>query len=388
MGHSIPTMMSTDIDAVIAAIGRGEMIVLVDDEDRENEGDLVMAAEFVEPQHIAFMASQGRGLICLAMDGDMIDRLGLPMMTTNNASRLGTAFTVSIEAACGVTTGISAADRARTIQAAIAQDAGPHSVVVPGHIFPLRAVPGGALVRAGQTEGSVDLARLAGCRPAAVICEIMHEDGTMARRPALEDFCRQHNLLLSSVADLIAWRERRESLIERLGEAELDSPWGRCTARVYRSTVDDRQHMALVFGPQTLLQGQDPVLVRVHRRQTICDLLRLDGDGISLDQAGQLLAGQGGVLLYLDHDRHDLATQLDIAAGAAPPPGPDIHRDHGIGAQILRDLGLRRLRLITTSDAPVHGLAGHDLEIVSRVTTASINASPTSATMNDEHHAT
>ncbi|MFW5882630.1 MAG: 3,4-dihydroxy-2-butanone-4-phosphate synthase [Planctomycetota bacterium] len=357
-------MPLASIDAVIAAIGRGEMVVLVDDEDRENEGDLVMAAEHVDDAAIAFMAARGRGLICLALDGALIDRLQLPMMTADNRSPLGTAFTVSIEAAQGVTTGISAADRARTVRSAIADDAGPRSVVVPGHVFPLRAADGGVLVRAGQTEGSVDCARLAGCRPAAVICEIMKEDGTMARRPDLDAFCNEHGLLCASVADLIAYRLERECLIEECACRDLITRWGPARARVFRSQVDGVEHLALVFGELT---ASGPTLVRVQRRALLADLYGVVGpEGTDLDESAAMLARDGGVLLHLGGRGRDLASQISASPPGAETQRPLIH-DYGIGAQILRALGVERMRLISRHEVVPPALSGHGLEILDRV---------------------
>jgi 3,4-dihydroxy 2-butanone 4-phosphate synthase / GTP cyclohydrolase II len=267
-------MQFSPIPDVIAAIARGDMVVLVDDEDRENEGDLVMAAQCADAKAIAFMATKGCGLICLSMEGRMLDRLGLPLMARDNRSRLSTAFTLSIEAREGVTTGISAADRAHTIQVAIADNARPEDLVSPGHIFPLRARDGGCLVRAGHSEASVDLARLAGLRPAAVICEIMKPDGEMARVPDLIPFCQQHNLLLATIADVIAYREARECTVELVAEARIDTPAGIFTTYCYRSRINGEHHLAFVRGEQ-LGPGKEchrPVLVRVQKEQILSDI--------------------------------------------------------------------------------------------------------------------
>jgi 3,4-dihydroxy 2-butanone 4-phosphate synthase/GTP cyclohydrolase II len=367
--------MITPIPQVIEAIRRGEMIVLVDDEDRENEGDLVVAAPFADAQKIAFMATKACGLICLAMDGVLLDRLGLPMMTKDNRSRMGTAFTLSIEAREGVTTGISAADRARTVQAAIAAEAKPQDIVTPGHVFPLRARDGGVLVRAGHTEAGVDLARLAGVTPAAVICEIMKPDGEMARLPDLEIYAAQHGLLLATIADLIAYRERRESLVSLVAEATVPTSVGPCRAYCYRETVNGEHHLALVYG-EGIGPGRecpDPVLVRVAKEQVFDDVF---GGGWSLSPQASLqaLATAGrGVLLYMrDTDGRDLPERLIKLGGTDHRHEPSSSllmdpRDYGIGAQILRHLGVRRLRLMTNSDRPLAALAGHGLELVERV---------------------
>ena len=363
------------IPPVIEALRRGEMVILVDDEDRENEGDLVMAAEFADAKAIAFMATRGCGLICLSMEGALLDRLGLPLMTRNNRSRLATAFTLSIEAREGVTTGISAGDRARTIQAAIAPDARPEDLVSPGHVFPLRARDGGVLVRAGHSEASVDLARLAKLTPAAVICEIMKGDGTMARLPDLVAFAEQHGLLLASIADLIAWREARESLVELAAQASVDTPAGRCRAYTYRSTLSGDHHLAVVvgdrLGPERAVE--EPVLVRVQKECVLDDLLHGDSPGgarASLRQIGA--AGEGIYLHMRDGHGRTLPNHLvrlggiDHRPGSEPDPGMD-PRDYGIGAQILHHLGVRRMRLITASERHISALSGHGLELVERV---------------------
>jgi 3,4-dihydroxy 2-butanone 4-phosphate synthase/GTP cyclohydrolase II len=363
------------IPDVIAAIARGDMVILVDDEDRENEGDLVLAAQFASPKSIAFMATRACGLICLAMDGGLLDRLGLPMMTKDNRSRMGTAFTLSIEAREGVTTGISAADRARTIQAAIADQARPQDIVTPGHVFPLRARDGGVLVRAGHTEAGVDLARLAGCKPAAVICEIMKPDGEMARRPDLETYAAEHGLLLGSIADLIAWRERRESLISLVAEAAVGTAAGPFRAYVYRETVNGVHHLALVHG-ERLGPGREhpePVLARVAKEQVFDDVFGAAWDLSPRDCLRQIAAAGDGVVLYMrDGDGSDLPERLIRLGGTDHRSTPSSSlvmdpRDYGIGAQILRHLGVRRLRLLTASDRPLAALAGHGIELVERV---------------------
>ncbi|MDA3959888.1 MAG: 3,4-dihydroxy-2-butanone-4-phosphate synthase [Planctomycetota bacterium] len=375
-------MSFAPIEQVIEAFRRGEMVVLVDDEDRENEGDLVMAAEHANEAAIAFMATKGCGLICLAMDGPMLDKLGLPLMTRNNRSRLGTAFTLSIEATEGVTTGISAADRATTIRTAIAPKASPEDLVSPGHVFPLRALEGGCLVRAGHSEASVDLAKAAGCRPASVICEIMKPDGTMARLADLKPYCQQHGLLLASIADLIAWREGRESLVRLSAEAELETSAGACKAYSYRSTVTGEEHLALVFGDVASPGGEheQPVTVRVQQEQTLGDIFDVALPSGRADTRSCLaqVAASGGVFLYIrDGSGRRLPVSLEAAGGtrhaeAVPQLAMD-PRDYGIGAQILRDLGVRQMRLITGSDRHLSGLSGFSLEIVERLAPAGLS---------------
>ncbi len=354
---------------LLAALAQGRMIVLCDDEDRENEGDLVMAAEFADPRAIAFMATKACGLICLAMDGTLLDRLGLPLMTSDNRSRLGTAFTLSIEAREGVTTGISAADRARTIQVAIAEHSRPQDIVTPGHIFPLRARDGGVLVRAGHTEAAVDLCRLAGLKPAGVICEIMQADGTMARVPQLIAYAREHGLPIGSIADLIAWREARERLVELVAEGEVATAAGPFRACVYRSSVTGDHHLALVRGrPRPGGDVADPVLVRVQKESPLADAFAAPGRLPAVAVLRQIAAaGEGVFLLMRDGDGRVLADEVAaLAGGMRPQPAMD-HRDYGIGAQILRHLGVRRMRLVTGSDRPISALSGHGIELVERV---------------------
>jgi 3,4-dihydroxy 2-butanone 4-phosphate synthase/GTP cyclohydrolase II len=347
------------------------MIILVDDEDRENEGDLVIAAQFADAQAVAFMATRACGLICLAMEGAMLDRLGLPLMTSVNASRFGTAFTLSIEARDGVTTGISAADRARTIQVAIAAGSRPQDIITPGHVFPLRARDGGVLVRAGQTEASVDLCRLAGLTPAAVICEIMKPDGTMARVPDLEIYAKEHNLLLCSVADLIAWRERKERLVELVAQAPVTTAAGRFTAFAYRSTVTGDHHLALVAGDRLRpgAEVDDPVLVRVQQESMLRDLFGCEGAPPPQNLLRQLAASGDGVFLAMrDTGGRNLPAALRRLADPCQPTvaGMD-NRDYGTGAQILHHLGVRKMRLITGTDRHLTALSGHGLEVVGRV---------------------
>jgi 3,4-dihydroxy 2-butanone 4-phosphate synthase/GTP cyclohydrolase II len=363
------------------------MIILVDDEDRENEGDLVCLAERVTPEIINFMARHARGLICLPVEKSIADDLDLPLQVERNQSRLGTAFTVSIEARAGVTTGISAADRARTVLTAARPDCRPDDLVRPGHIFPLRAMPGGVLRRAGQTEGAVDLARMAGARPIAVICEIMNEDGTMARLPDLERFARQHGLLVASVADIIGFRRRTERLVEHVVSIDLPTRHGEYRAHLYRSTVDSSEHIALSVGEPTpgLQDGLErPVLVRVHSECLTGDVLgslRCDC-GQQLETALAQVADAGeGVVLYMRSQEgrgiglankmkayHLQQTQgLDtVDANKALGLPVDI-RDYGVGAQILRDLGVRELRLLTNNPSKYHAMRGYGLKIAERV---------------------
>jgi 3,4-dihydroxy 2-butanone 4-phosphate synthase/GTP cyclohydrolase II len=384
--------MTTAIERVTRAleeIRAGKMVILVDDEDRENEGDLVFAAEKVTPEAINFMATYARGLICLAMEDAFIDRLELPMMVRDNRASLGTAFTVSIEARHGVSTGISAKDRATTIRVAIADDARPSDVVSPGHVFPLRARRGGVLVRTGQTEGSVDLARMAGLKPAGVICEIMRDDGEMARRPELEAFGAKHGLMLLSVADMIAYRLQRERIVRVCGEGQLrpgSLPPGEPFRVVHYDTeVEDTEYIAWVRGDVAAASasGTD-VLVRVQTLDPIADpfALRpeLDASLRAIDDAGL------GVLLYVvNRSRTNLRRAFDKvleqqARASAPasftaqptwhgagPASSEALRDFGLGAQVLADLGLRRIRLLTHVDRRIVGIEGFGIEIVERV---------------------
>ena len=364
------------IPSVIEALKRGEMIILVDDEARENEGDLVMAGDFADAKSIAFMATRGCGLICLAMEGAMLDRLGLPLMGRDHRSRMGTAFTLSIEARDGVTTGISAADRARTIQVAIKEGSRPEDLVVPGHVFPLRARDGGVLVRAGHSEATVDLARLAGLRPAGVLCEIMNPDGTMARLPDLVGFSQRHGLLLASIADVIAYREARETLVELTAEGAIDTPGGHFRAYAYANVLTGEHHLALAIGEGLRPGGErrDPLLVRVHKQSLLADAISSVPGVPNLHSAlRQIGAAGAGVLLTIhDPDARSLPAQLVQRGGRdlRPRPQGSTHmdpRDYGIGAQILHHLGVRRMRLITSSERPLSALSGHGLEVVERV---------------------
>jgi len=349
----------------IEDIRQGKMVILTDDEDRENEGDLVMAAEKVTPAAINFMAKHGRGLICLPLTEERIRQLRLPMMVSDNNSPFQTAFTVSIEAAKGVTTGISAADRAKTILAAVAPRAKPTDLVRPGHIFPLQARNGGVLVRTGQTEGSVDLARMAGLFPAGVLCEVMKDDGTMARRPDLLRFAKRHGLHMLSVADLIVYRLSREQFVRCVGQVALQrAPLGECTAYAFMADIQPEVHWAIVKGK---LSPKLPVLTRVHRAEPLEDLLEhMDAKG-PLHQAFEAIAKEGrGVLLYLQ------APQAPGGAGpfgcAKPEGGRKAHpeglRELGLGAQILRSLGVRRLHLLSQGIKRMVGLESYGLEIV------------------------
>jgi 3,4-dihydroxy 2-butanone 4-phosphate synthase / GTP cyclohydrolase II len=372
------------VHAAVTAIRAGRAVILVDDEDRENEGDLVFAAEHATPEAINFMAKFGRGLICLSLTGEQIDRLRLPMMPQAGAP-LGTAFTLSIEAREGVTTGISAADRARTIQVAIAPDASPHDVVTPGHIFPLRARPGGVLVRTGQTEGSVDLARLAGLQPAAVICEIMNDDGSMARMPDLQVFSKTHDLPILSIADLIRYRLRTEKLVSRRGESEvfLADTRSRWRSVLYTTLVEAGAFLALIkgdIGRSTVdARASEPTLCRVHSGSLFPDVfgnpagfpLDAPSGRSSLTQALTRIEAEGrGVLLYLPpgpNEGPNLATWcgIDHQDGPAPPRGA--LREFGLGAQVLADLGVRRLRLLSNHPRKLAGIEGYGLEVVERV---------------------
>jgi 3,4-dihydroxy 2-butanone 4-phosphate synthase/GTP cyclohydrolase II len=360
----------------IEAIRQGKMVILVDDEDRENEGDLVLAAEKVTPEAINFMAVHARGLICVALEEPIVDRLQLPMMVQKNSAPLGTAFTVSIEAKSGVTTGISAADRARTIKVAIDPATKPSDLVSPGHVFPLRARPGGVLQRTGQTEGSVDLARLAGLCPAGVICEIMNDDGTMARMPDLEKFAAKHDLLIVAVADLIQYRLQTESLVARVREFDVHldgSPSGKpWRAVAYEVAVERRQFLALHFGEIT---GQgESILTRVHAGSTFGDVFGstpFEG-GVNLRASIAQIEREGrGVILYLP-PRGDVVRELDDYQRAhAPktgsmPPDPPL-REFGLGAQCLLDLGLREIRLLTNNPRKIAGLHGYGLEVAACV---------------------
>jgi 3,4-dihydroxy 2-butanone 4-phosphate synthase/GTP cyclohydrolase II len=367
------------IDEAIQDVRNGRIVVVVDDPDRENEGDLVIAAQFATPEAINFMATHARGLVCLCLTEERCDQLGLRPMTEHNEARLGTAFTVSVEAREGVTTGISAADRSHTIQVAIDPASSPHDLVQPGHIFPLRARDGGVLRRAGQTEASVDLARLAGLIPAGVVCEIMNEDGTMARVPDLVPYCERHDLKMVTVADLIEYRRRTEKLVERDVSIRLPTAYGEFAAIAFREKLTGRHHVALVLGE---VEGRQDVLVRVHSECLTGDVfhsLRCDC-GEQLDAAFQAIAGEGrGVLLYMAQEGRGIGLLNKLKAYELQEHGLDTvdanlalgfaadEREWGIGNQILADLGLSTIRLLTNNPKKVSGLEAYGLTVTEQV---------------------
>ena len=367
------------ITDAIEEIRQGRIVIVVDDEDRENEGDLTMAAEKVTPGAINFMTKVGRGLICLSMTGERLDELQIPLMVTHNASKFGTAFTVSIEARHGVTTGISAADRATTILTAVNPKTTPGDLVRPGHVFPLRARAGGVLARAGQTEAAVDLARLAGLFPAGVICEVMKDDGTMARVPELTEVVRIHNLKMITVADLIAFRLRTETFVRKISEAHLPTEFGDFRAVAFENTLDNEHHIALVKGN---IREDEPVLVRVHSQSTMGDafhsLRSCSGDQLRsalrfIDRAGS------GVVVYLRQEGRGIGLVNEISsyarqdagtpsADAGEPLGLETDlRSYGIGAQILRALGVRKIRLLTNHPKKIVGLQGYGIVVSEQV---------------------
>jgi 3,4-dihydroxy 2-butanone 4-phosphate synthase / GTP cyclohydrolase II len=367
------------IEEALDDVRAGRMVVVCDDEDRENEGDLTLAAQFATPEAINFMAKEGRGLICLALTPERCDELGLDLMAAKNESPFETAFTVSIEARDGVTTGISAADRARTVQVAIDANSAPRDLVQPGHIFPLKAKPGGVLERTGQTEAAVDLARLAGLNPAGVICEIMNDDGTMARVPDLVGYCARHGLKMITVADLIAYRRRHDKLVERVVATRLPTKFGEFSVVGYRSLVDDKHHVAMVKGE---VAGLEDVLVRVHSECLTGDVfhsLRCDC-GEQLESALAMIEHEGrGVLLYLAQEGRGIGLLNKLKAYNLQDQGLDTVeanlelglpvdlRDYGIGAQILADLGLSSIRILTNNPKKIRGLEGYGLSVTAQI---------------------
>ena len=379
------TSLFCDVETALEEIRAGRMIVVIDDEDRENEGDLTMAAEKITPEAINFMAKHGRGLICLAMTEERLDYLRLPPMSAENTSNFGTAFTESIDARDGVTTGISAYDRSRTIQVAIDPSTRPNDLARPGHTFPLRARKGGVLVRAGQTEASVDLARLAGLVPAGVICEIMNDDGTMARVPQLAEFCRQHDLKMLTVAELIRYRMAHERYVRRVTEALVPTAYGEFRMIVFESEINGDSHIAMVKGD--VEHTDDPVLVRMHAHCLVGDVFGATWCGCrdAIDGAMRRIADEGrGALIYLHQtskgysveklgDKLTLQFHHEQRLPTLPESQRRTQREIGIGAQILSDLNLKRIRLLTNHPRKVAGLEGFGIEIVEQVPVSATN---------------
>ena len=377
-----PNAPFCDVPSALEEIRAGRMIVVVDDEDRENEGDLTLAAEKITPEIINFMAKYGRGLICLAMTEERLDELRIPPMSVENTSQFGTAFCEAIDAREGTTTGISAADRAKTIQVALDPKTRPSDLARPGHVFPLRARSGGVLIRAGQTEASVDLARLAGLKPAGVICEIMNDDGTMARVPQLTGFCREHGLKMLTVAELIRYRMRNERLVKRIGEAMVATRYGEFRMIAYESQITHNSHIALVKGD--IERAGEPVLVRMHAHcvagdvfgSTVCECRDI------IDRSMEMIAQKGrGALIYLHQtskgftvetigDKSGLVFHKDAHEPEARKSQKKVQREAGIGAQILFDLGLREVRLLTNHPRKVVALEGYGIHIVEQVPVA------------------
>jgi len=372
-------MPTCTVEEAVEDLKQGKMIILVDDEDRENEGDLTMAAEFITPEAINFMARYGRGLVCLALEPGIVDTLDLPMMVRDNTSKFGTGFTVSVEAKKGVTTGISAADRAVTIRTAIAEGARAEDLARPGHVFPIRAKEGGVLVRTGQTEGSVDMCKIAGLRPGAVICEVMNEDGTMARRPQLEAFSKEHGLKICTIADVIAYRIKHEMLVREVVRAKLPTAYGIFDLVGFNNDIDHKEHIALVKGD---IDPEVPVLARVHSECLTGDLfhsLRCDC-GDQLLRAMEMIEEEGrGIIVYMRQEGRGIGLINKLKAYHLQDKGrdtveanielgfaPDL-RDYGIGAQILVYLGVRKMKLMTNNPKKIIGLEGYGLEIVERV---------------------
>ena len=361
-------------EEIVAELKAGKMVILVDEEDRENEGDLVLAADHVTPEAVNFMAKHGRGLICLTLTRERCQQINLPLMVRDNGTSMGTNFTVSIEAASGVTTGISAADRAHTIKTAVAANAKPNDLVQPGHIFPLMAQPGGVLIRSGHTEAGCDLAAMAGCSPTAVICEIMKDDGSMARLPDLLEFAKEHQLKIGSIADLIQYRSQHESIVVREGEREFDTPWGKFQGIIYRDTPSSCMHLALVHGKPS--EGEE-TLVRVHEPVTVLDFLDSNVSTHSWPLARALqkiAAAPSGVAVLLNASGVAAPNDADwlaqfhklngthTEAAEKPLARKTDFRSYGIGAQILKDIGVGKMRLLA-NPSPVPSLSGYKLEV-------------------------